>query len=38
MSTKKIILIIVLFLLGIGVTITGAVLMVTENPGKKISA
>lgn len=38
MSTKKIILIVVLFLLGIGVTITGAVLMVTENPGKKISA
>lgn len=38
MSTKKIILIVILFLLGIGVTITGAVLMVTENPGKKISA
>ncbi len=38
MSAKKIILIVVLFLLGIGLMIGGEVLMVTGNPGKKVSA
>lgn len=38
MNAKKIILIVILFLLGIALIIGGTIVMVTGNPGKKISA